>query len=421
MDNRQLISLRTLIVSLGVTAATSLVGVYGVLLGASASEMGWLQSSSNSLSNAGQLLWGRISDRIGRRMPFLAAASAMLCLLWIMMALIRTPVELILTYALISLIGAMITVNWFSLIADVVESRRRGSFLAAVNNIGSAATLVSVFAMIFVLHGSSPSELRIPFFAAALSYAVTTLLVIRLRERRHMARVTGSILRTLRKLRKDGIFHRYFLAMNVQGIFWSMAWPIFPITIILIMHFSLPDVAFLTAINIGGTIAGQFLFGRYVDRINRVPLIFFNRLMLCAIPAFYAFFYTFPQFIFLEVYSGLAGAIQSVVMNSYLMDIVPSEHRAEYISIMNGFNGIVYFAGALTGGYMLQFLLEAYPLKSALVIAYSVVVIGRFGSSFLFLKLKEPDMRGRENFGLYSILLRFKQPGLPSGGNIKPR
>ena len=150
MRNNSIIAIRSLIISVGVTAATTFVGVYGVILGASAAEMGWLQSSANSLANAGQLLWGRLSDRIGRRMPFIVLASAVLAALWFLMATVQSPVELIAVYALISLMGAMITVNWFSLIADVTDSSSRGHFLAAINNIGSVGTLVSVGIMIFL-------------------------------------------------------------------------------------------------------------------------------------------------------------------------------------------------------------------------------------------------------------------------------
>ncbi|EQB71737.1 MAG: hypothetical protein AMDU4_FER2C00177G0004 [Ferroplasma sp. Type II] len=64
MDNRKLIALRSFIIAAGATAAASFVGVFAVMIGASAVEMGWLQSSSNSLSNLGQILWGRISDRV---------------------------------------------------------------------------------------------------------------------------------------------------------------------------------------------------------------------------------------------------------------------------------------------------------------------------------------------------------------------
>ena len=48
MDNKKLIAFRSLIIAAGATVAASFVGVYGVMIGATAAEMGWLQSSSNS-------------------------------------------------------------------------------------------------------------------------------------------------------------------------------------------------------------------------------------------------------------------------------------------------------------------------------------------------------------------------------------
>ncbi|MBX8631445.1 MAG: MFS transporter [Candidatus Thermoplasmatota archaeon] len=421
MRNDVVLSARTLVISLGATAASMFVGAYGVLIGASASEMGWLQSSANSLSNGGQLLWGRLSDRFGKRKPFLFAGSLCLALLWFIMAEVRSPVQLIIAYASLSLISAMITVNWFSLIADITASSRRGHFLSVLNNIGSIGTLFAVVSMIFLLHGKVRSDIQIPFFAAVGSYLISAILVTQIAEKEHRTRITGSMRKTLSRIKQHGHFYRYFVAMNVQGFFWSMAWPIFPITIVTVMHFNLSTIAVLTSVSLLATIAGQYLIGRVVDRIDRTPMIFGNRLMLSAIPLFYALFSTYDEFILLELYSGIAGAIQNVVMNSYLMDIVPEGNKAEYISIMNGFNGMVYFAGALTGGYLLQFLLGAFPLRYALTLTYSVIVVGRFSASFLFLRLKEPEKKGREQFTLYSLLFRLKQPGMPSGASVKPR
>lgn len=421
MRNEVVLSVRTLVISLGATAASMFVGAYGVLIGASASDMGWLQSSANSLANGGQLLWGRLSDRFGRRRPFLVAGSICLALLWFIMSVVVTPDELIVTYAVLSLISAMITVNWFSLIADITDSGNRGHFLSVINNIGSVGTLAAVGSMIFLLYGTVRRDIQIPFLAAVASYVASAVLVTQIREKEHRTKITGSMRKTLSRIKQHGDFYRYFVAMNAQGYFWSMAWPLFPITIVSLMHFSLSTIAVLTVVSLTATIIGQFLIGRIVDRIDRTPLIFGNRLMLTAIPFFYALFSTYGEFLILEIYSGIAGAIQNVVMNSYLMDIVPGGNKAEYISIMNGFNGIIYFGGALTGGYLLQFLLGFYHLRYALLVAYMVVVAGRFSTSLLFLRLKEPEKRGGGQFTLYSLLFRLKQPGVPSGATVKPR
>jgi MFS family permease len=98
MENRYLIALRSFIVSAGATAAATFVGVYGVLLGATPAEMGFLQSTSNSLSNAGQVFWGRISDRVGRRLPFLIMGSLSLGALWFLMPFVYDPFNLIVLY-----------------------------------------------------------------------------------------------------------------------------------------------------------------------------------------------------------------------------------------------------------------------------------------------------------------------------------
>ena len=59
MFNKTLIAIRSFVVAVGATAASSFVGVFGVYIGATAVDMGWLQSTANALSNGGQLLWGR--------------------------------------------------------------------------------------------------------------------------------------------------------------------------------------------------------------------------------------------------------------------------------------------------------------------------------------------------------------------------
>lgn len=421
MLNKTIIALRSLVIAVGAAAATSFVGVYGVFLGATAAEMGWLQSAANSLGNGGQLLWGRLSDKIGLRKPFLLAGSVILAILWFSLGFIRTPFELIVLYALISLFSALITVNWFSLIADETLSTGRGKFLAAINNLSSIGTVISLLVMTVFFRGKVNSDIAIPFFAAAASYVVSGVMISGLRETRHATKLVGSIRETLRNLRKEPLFYNYFFAMNVQGFFWSMAWPMFPITMVLVMHFSLSSIAILTVSSFVATIVLQLFLGRITDRIYRTPLIFLNRVLLSAIPLLYAFSTTFPEFLFMEVYSGVVGAIQNVVMNSYLLDVVPEKQRAEYLSIINGFNGIVYLFGALAGGYLLQYFLSWLPLYQALMYAYVLVFIGRFASSFLFLKLREPESKGRTPIHLYSLLFRMKPPGNPSGGTIRIR
>ncbi len=419
--NRSIIGTRSFLSSLGATAASTFVGIYAVIIGAGAVEMGWLQSSATSISNGGQILWGKLSDKAGRRKGFLAMGSVILAFLWFLMPFTVTPVGLIAVYALIALFGSMITVNWFSLIADLSDRSVRGKFLAFINNVSSVGTIISLIAMTFLFNGNSSRDIEIPFFLASITYLLSAILMIFLKEERHRPQFKYSMVKTLRHIREDNNFYPYFKATNIQGFFWSMAWPMFPITIVTVMNFTLRDVAILTIVSLSISIVVQSYLGKYNDRKERPPLIFLNRIMLSLIPLLYAFSNSFILFIAIEIYSGFLGALQNIVMNSYLLDIIPGNRRAEYISIINGFNGLVYLLGALTGGYVLSFAESLLPLRQALIASYMIVFSGRLLTSFLFLKLKEPERTGRTPIGIFSILYRQKLPGNPSGGTMKMR
>ena len=421
MDNKKFIVLRSFVVAVGATAASTFIGVYGVFLGATVVEMGWLQSLTNALSNGGQLLWGRISDRVGSRKPFLILGGLVLGVMWYVLTDVRTPVELILVYAIISLFSALITVNWFSLLADSSTVKTRGKFLSTVNNLSSIGTILSLVVMTFTFSGAVTDQIRIPFYLAASTYFISLVFIWRIKESRRKNSGQKSLIKTLRGLRSEKRFFRYFMAMNVQGYFWSMAWPMFPITIVSIMNFSLKDVAVLTIASSMAALAFQFLLGRFIDHVSRPPLIFMNRMLLSLIPIQYALYGNLQEFIVLEIYSGIVSSLQNVVMNSYLLDIVPEGGRGEYISLINGFNGIMYLFGALSGGYLLDFLLRFYPLRNALLAGYIVVFLGRFLSSLLFLGLKEPENRKGLPLSLYSLLLRRQPAGNPSGGTLRVR
>ncbi len=418
MDNRKLIALRSFIIAAGATAAASFVGVFAVMIGASAVEMGWLQSSSNSLSNLGQILWGRISDRAGRRTPFLILGSVILAILWYMLPYSYNPVDLIILYALISLFSAMITVNWYSFIADNI-AEKRGHFLSIITNIASIGTVISLIAIFFLLDSNSRKDIIIPFTAASISYIASALIGFMLTEKKSKSIMSKNLLGTLKTLKNNSTFYQYFMATNVQSFFWSLAWPMFPITIVTIMGFSLKVVALLTIAAIGSALVTQYFIAKFIDNINRIPLIFLNKIMLSGIPLMYAFFDSFPLFIGIEIYSGFLGSIQNSILTSYTLDVVPEGHHAEYISILNGFNGAIYFAGALTGGYLLSLFIDFFPLKLALIFSYIIVFSGRFISSFLFRGLKE--VGGGRNRGALSILFKPRQPGSPSGAPINPR
>jgi len=67
----KLLYTRSVMNSLSSGMVNPFTGAYAVKLGATSSMMGWFQSSSNISNNVMQVVWGRLSDRLKRRIPFI--------------------------------------------------------------------------------------------------------------------------------------------------------------------------------------------------------------------------------------------------------------------------------------------------------------------------------------------------------------
>jgi MFS family permease len=119
--------------SLGLGMVNPFIGVYAVELGASSSEMGWLQSLASLSNNVMQVFWGKLSDRFGKRIPFIVLGGLIIAGLWVPMMFVATPSQLIILIAVQALLGSMATPAWTALIGDLVPSLKLGRASAAVN------------------------------------------------------------------------------------------------------------------------------------------------------------------------------------------------------------------------------------------------------------------------------------------------
>ena len=121
------IYIRSVVNSLGSGMINPFVGPYAVKeLGASSSEMGWLQSVSNISNNVMQFFWGRLSDRLGRRVPFIIFGGLIVAPLWVPLLFLNSASQLVLLIAIQAFLGSMVTPAWIALIGDLVPPRRLG-------------------------------------------------------------------------------------------------------------------------------------------------------------------------------------------------------------------------------------------------------------------------------------------------------
>ncbi len=373
-------------------------GAYAVRLGASSSDMGWFQSSTNLSNNLMQVFWGRLSDRIKRRIPFIVVGTTVLSALWIPMIFVTNATQLIVLLAVQALLGSMATPAWTALIGDLVPSLRLGRANASINlwsAVGSVtATLASGILMISI-GGSIHQILFIPLIVAAFCGIASSLVMLRIREKRNGEKLnlkqnlTSDILKVVSHARRTPRFLKYCYVDGVVQFFMSISWPLFAITEIRVLNASMLQLAFLSVGQTVVSIVFQGWAGRLADSVGRRPLLIFFRFGLITVPLAYALVPDINTLIIVGLFWGLVNALGAASATAYLLDVSPQESRGSFIAVYNLIVGVITFAGSLIGGYLSDFTIGFFGLIVGLQIVYLVSIVGRGIGAALHVTLVE--------------------------------
>ena len=373
-------------------------GAYAVRLGASSSDMGWFQSSTNLSNNLMQVFWGRLSDSTKRRIPFIVLGTTILSLLWIPMIFVANSTQLILLLVVQSLVGSMATPAWTALIGDLVPSIKLGRANASMNlwsAVGSVAATMGSGLIMFAVGGSIHQIVLIPLVVAAASGIVSSVVIVKISEKE-----TGEKLRLRKNLMLDMIkivsqvknsktFFRYCYVDGVVQFFMSISWPLFSITQINILNASMLQLALLSVGQTVVQIVFQSWAGRLADSIGRKPLLIFFRFGLLSVPLAYAFAPSINSLIIIGLFWGVINALGSASQTAYLLDASPDESRGSFIAVYNLIVGIITFVGSLVGGYLAAFTTGLFGLIVGLQVVYLISVAGRGIGAALHFRIEE--------------------------------
>lgn len=373
-------------------------GAYAVKLGASSSDMGWFQSSTNISNNIMQVFWGRLSDGTKQRIPFIVFGTIVLSVLWIPMIFVANATQLIVLLAVQALIGSMATPAWTALIGDLVPSLKLGRANAAISlwsAVGSvAATLASGYIMIS-MGGSIREIFFFPVIMAATCGIASSLIMLRIKEKKNGERIklkeslTSDIVKILSSARRTPLFVKYCYVDGTFQFFMSIAWPLLSITQVSVLNASMLQIAVLSVVQSVITIVFQGWAGRLADTKGRKPLMIICRIGLITVPMAYAISPDINTLIIVGVFWGLINALGSASMTAYLLDLAPQELRGSYVAVYNLVVGIVTFFGSLLGGYLAVFTTNIFGLYMGLFVVYMVSTVGRAVGAGLLFTVKE--------------------------------
>ncbi len=389
---------RTVINSFSAGMVNPFMSAYAVKLGATSSEMGWFQSSSNLSNNVMQVTWGRLSDRKKQRIPFVILGSLIVSVLWIPIMFVTTATQLIILLAVQALLGSMAIPAWTALIAELSPASKLGRTNASIylyTLIGSlVATLVSGILMI-TIGQTSQGIFFIPLIIATITGTLSSLVMLSLREKKSKDRpnphthFASDIASMLIHVKENPDFLKYCYVQAVFQFFMAIAWPLLAITQIRILNSSMLQIALLSVVQTLVTVVFQGWGGKLVDTVGRKPLFVILRFSLITVPLAYALVPDINILIAISTFWGFTAALGEAAMTTYLLDISPGEHRGSFIAIFNLVIGVATFAGSLLGGYLSDYTISIYGLAIGLMIVYLVSTVGRGIGAALHLTLKE--------------------------------
>lgn len=395
--NLNVVYVRSVANSLGTGMTNPFVGPYAVKeLGASSSEMGWLQSVSNISNNIMQVFWGRLSDRLGRRIPFIVFGGLIVALLWVPLLFLNSASQLVLLIALQALLGSMATPAWTALIGDLVPRHRLGRVNATINMWASVggltATLVSGIIMASV-GGNLRQQLIIPVVVATMCGLIASIVMLKIEENSQNNKSEKSFVADLvaaaRLAEKSSDFVRYCACSATFTFFMSIAWPLFAITQVKVLGASMLEIAMLSVVQGVFTIIFTRLAGRLADTVGRKPLLLFVRFSYVSVPLAYAFAPNIYVLIGIGAFWGVIAAFEQASVTTYLLDVTPETHRGSFTAIYNLLIGTVTFFGSLIGGYLSDLTISLYGLVLGLQIVYLVSAAGRAIGAATYFRLRE--------------------------------
>ncbi|MBS7646353.1 MFS transporter [Candidatus Bathyarchaeota archaeon] len=393
----KVVYVRSVANSLGAGMISPFVGPYAVKeLGASSSEMGWLQSVSNFSNNIVQFFWGELSDRLGRRIPFIVFGGLIGALLWIYLPILNSASQLVLLIALQALLASMATPAWTALIGDLVPQHSLGRVNATINMWASIGSLTATFASGFImatLGGTMRGQLVIPVIVATTCGLVSSIIMLKVREknRNNETKIsfTADLIAVVKLTGKSPDFIRYCMCSATYNFFMSIAWPLFAITQVRVLGASMLEIAMLSVVQGIFTIMFARWAGKLADTVGRKPLLLFVRFSYVTVPLAYAFSPNIYILIAIGAYWGAVAAFEQASVTTYLLDVTPEKNRGSFTAFYNFIIGVVTVFGSLLGGYLSDLTVGLYGLVLGLQIAYLVSAVGRGIGAATFFGLKE--------------------------------
>ncbi|MHA1124079.1 MAG: MFS transporter [Candidatus Heimdallarchaeota archaeon] len=372
--------------------ARTFTGLYAVAIGSSASAISLITSLRNLIQQVFQFTFGRISDRVGRKI---------MMIIGLIISGISVGLFPLITNGWV-LVGGVVGLSigfasyypsFTALQGDITNKKNRAGLISIITIFGAFATLIFLLVVGFL--GSFGETVKQEFLIileiVAGLFLVSAIITVFLRDPPRK-KLTEKKPFSFNPIRKNKNFRRFVIFNSIVSFAMSIGWPIYPI--IRYAYADLQQNSWTWAVFAAFQIIVLLSTRKIIDKMDRKKLVFIGRILMFYVPLNLTITLIFQlgwwHFLIAGALSGASNAFYMVGQSSYILDSATEKEKGTYMGVHNLFIGLSTFLGSLLMGIIADVLLEKFNDYVILIILTAIIAGARFITAFSFLFLKEP-------------------------------
>ena len=340
---------------------------FGLFLGASPQQIGWLVAIPIFISSFSQLIVSRLVRWIGSRRLFLFRVGLMQALILFpagFLALYPVPhrIEILIAIIMIYRLGQNLTDTvWFSLMSEYLPAHERPGYFGARSRITGSAGVASLVLGGLVLYFLPPSLRGAAFFILFLSTAMARLISVFMLARMEDMPIDDrpeyhfTFWMFLRGF-KDSNFVKYvfFGALTMFSV--QLAGPYFSVYLLkdlqvnymafMMIHFSAVVIRLIAIPR----------WGKHADVVGNAKILKTVTLIFPILPLLWIFSNHIAYLLLLQMLSGFLWAAYGLCSTNFIYDAVSSAKRVRCLGYWTLICGIGNSLGAFAGGFLAEHL-----------------------------------------------------------------
>jgi MFS family permease len=406
------------------------VNAFAVFLGATSVQIGWLTALPQLLGGLFQLITVWFGQWVHRHWLIVVNASLQTLMLGVfallaMPNMLNVPFHwLIVALSVFIVCSNIIMPHWRAWMGELVPDDIRGQFFGKRNRIAMFTSFISFILGGYLLtfmdeKGLTGYGFVLLFLVAMLGRGVSTWLLAKMHDD-HARPTMGerySLMQSMKHLYSlwdDQDFRRFSFFMAGMSCFVSLSGPFFAVYMLRDLGFSYTEFTLSTA----SSILAQFLmlpfWGKVCDRKGNRYVMAVGGCVIPFLPAMWLLSDSFTYILILQFIGGIAWSGFTLASANYLYDQKPRNiHFASYSAIHSSLTAMAIFIGAVSGGYIIQWLPESASIAGLHIHIERPVAVIFLLSSVLRLAVmlwylpKAPELRVSERGRVRDLAYRI--------------